>query len=324
MNGGADIATRIAHALGSDVRRSSPLAGSYGLSLDMVELADGRKLVAKHGRGPRPDHLIIEGKMLKRLEGEIPVPHVHLSEPDLLVMDYIPGSGGGGASAERHMAELLSAMHRKSQPYFGLAFDTTIGPLPQPNPIYLPLKRHRAAPPPGHSNSDGAGQEGERPDTLPRPVEGEGWIDFFRDQRLMFMARLAHERAGLPSDLLRRIEKFCEHLDAFIDEPSHPALLHGDIWGGNVIYSGGKVAAFIDPAIYYGHYEYDLAFMTMFGTAGRAFFSAYEALMPDFDLEGFMDVRRDVYLIYPHLTHVLICGLSYASGIESRLSRFGF
>ena len=318
-----DIASRIERALGSPVVRTAPLAGSYGLSLDVVELADGRKLVAKHGKGPRPDHLEIEGWMLRRLEGEIPVPHVHLSEPDLLVMDYIAGSGGSGASVERHMAELLAAMHGKRQPFFGLERDTTIGPLPQPNPIYS-VKRHRPAPPPAPPDSDSEGRKGERAVSPPRPVEGEGWIDFFRDQRLMFMARLAHERAGLSTSLLRRIEKFCEHLDEFITEPSHPALLHGDIWGGNVIAAGGKVAAFIDPATYYGHYEYDLAFMTMFGTAGRTFFSAYEALMPDFDLAGFMDVRRDVYLIYPHLTHVLICGLSYASGIESRLSRFGF
>ena len=283
-----DIATRIAEALGSEVRSVSPLAGSYRLSLDVVQLANGRKLVAKHGKGPRPDHLEIEGFMLRRLEGEIPVPHVYLSEPDLLVMDYIAGSGGGGASVERHMAELLAPMHRKRQPFFGLERDTTIGPLPQPNPQY------------------------------------DSWIAFFRDQRLLFMARLAHERAGLSGELLARIERFCEHLEEFIDEPSHPSLVHGDIWGGNVIASGGKVAAFIDPAIYYGHYEYDLAFMTMFGTAGRAFFDAYAALRPEFDLQGFMEVRRDVYLIYPHLTHVLICGLSYASGIDSRLRRFGF
>ena len=284
----SDIASRIERALGSPVVRTAPLAGSYGLSLDVVELADGRKLVAKHGKGPRPDHLEIEGWMLGRLEGEIPVPHVHLSEPDLLVMDYVAGSGGMGASVERHMAELLAALHGKRQPFFGLELDTTIGPLPQPNP------------------------------------KTDSWIDFFRDQRLMFMAHLAHERAGLSTGLLRRIERFCEHLDEFIDEPAHPALLHGDIWGGNVIAAGGRVAAFIDPAIYYGHPEYDLAFMTMFGTAGRPFFEAYAALRPEFDLDGFWQVRRDVYLIYPHLTHVLICGLSYASGIESRLSRFGF
>ena len=284
----ADIATRIGDALGSPVQRVAPLSGSYGLSLEVVELADGRKLVAKHGTGPRPGHLEIEGWMLKRLEGEIPVPHVHLVEDDLLVMDYIAGSGGMGASVERHMAELLSHMHGKRQPFFGLERDTTIGPLPQPNP------------------------------------QTDSWIDFFREHRLLFMARLTHERAGLPASLLRRIERFCERLDEFIDEPAHPALLHGDIWGGNVIASGGQVAAFIDPAIHYGHPEYDLAFMTMFGTAGKAFFDAYAALNPAFDATGFHEVRKDVYLIYPHLTHVLICGLSYASGIDSRLSRFGF
>ncbi len=288
MSAGNDMTARIAEALGSPVRHVSPLSGSYGLSLDMVELEDGRRLVAKHGRGPRPGHLEIEGWMLRRLEGEIPVPHVHLCEEDLLVMDYIAGSGGMGASVERHMAELLAAMHGKRQPFFGLERDTTIGPLPQPNP---------------------------RADT---------WADFFREHRLMFMARLAHERADLSLSLLRRIERFCDHLEDYIVEPTYPALLHGDIWGGNVIAAGGRVAAFIDPAIYYGHPEYDLAFMTMFGTAGRAFFEAYAALRPEFDAEGFFDVRRDVLLIYPHLTHVLICGLSYASGIDSRLNRLGF
>jgi len=283
-----DMTERIAEALGSPVRHVSSLSGSYGLSLDLVELEDGRRLVSKYGRGPRPGHLETEGWMLRRLEGEIPVPRVHLCEDDLLVMDYIAGSGGTGASVERHMAELLAAMHGRRQPFFGLERDTTIGPLPQPNP------------------------------------RTENWTDFFREHRLMFMARLAHERAGLPSSLLRRLERFCGHLEEYIVEPAHPSLLHGDIWGGNVIASGGRVAAFIDPAIYYGHPEYELAFMTMFGTAGRPFFEAYAALRPDFDAEGFFDVRKDIYLIYPHLTHVLICGLSYASGIDSRLHRLGF
>ena len=231
------------------------------------------------------------------------------------------------------MAELLSRMHGKSQPFFGLEFDTTIGPLPQPNPVYSPAnasedaleKSHRPAPPPGHPELSGRKGVRERQRAgLARDAAGRGWIDFFRDQRLMFMARLAHERAGLSTSLLTRIERFCAHLSDYIDEPAHPALLHGDIWGGNVIASGGRVAAFIDPAIYYGHPEYDLAFMTMFGTAGGAFFDAYAALRPEFDRRGFFDVRRDVYLIYPHLTHVLICGLSYASGIDSRLARLGF
>ncbi len=288
MRDGEGICARIERALGVRVGGMRPLSGSYGLSLEVAKLADGRKVVAKHGRGPRPDHLRIEGRMLQRLAGEIPVPKVHLCEDDLLVMDYIPGSGSLGASGERHMAHLLAAMHGRPRDHFGLKFDTTIGPLPQPN-------WRRAS-----------------------------WAEFFRDNRLMFMARLAHERAGLSASLLARIERLCAHLDEFITEPAHPSLLHGDIWGGNVIAAHGRVAAFIDPAIYHGHYEYDLAFMTMFGTAGAAFFDAYAELMDDFDRQGFFDVRRDVYLIYPHLTHVLICGLSYAAGIDSRLARLGF
>ena len=75
--------------------------------------------------------------------------------------------------------------------------------------------------------------------------------------------------------MLRRIERLAERLDDFLIEPAFPSLLHGDLWTGNVLTRSGRVAGFVDPAIYCGSPEIELAFATLFGTFGEAFFEAY-------------------------------------------------
>jgi fructosamine-3-kinase len=110
-------------------------------------------------------------------------------------------------------------------------------------------------------------------------------------------------------------------LGDYLTEPAHPSLLHGDLWTGNVLVKSGRIAGFVDPAIYFGHPEIELAFTTMFGTFGDVFFDAYEALSPL--APGFQDVRLDIYNLYPSLVHVRLFGSSYLGGIERTLSRLG-
>ena len=82
------------------------------------------------------------------------------------------------------------------------------------------------------------------------------------------------------------------------------------------------IAGFVDPAIYIAHPEIELAFTTMFNTFGRAFFEAYESLMP---LEpGFHEVRRELYNLYPTLVHVRLFGAGYLGPIDRTLRRLGY
>ena len=90
------------------------------------------------------------------------------------------------------------------------------------------------------------------------------------------MARAAEAEGALPAKLLIRLERLAERLPDYLTEPAHPSLLHGDLWTGNVLVRGDRVAGFVDPAIYYGHPEIELAFTTLFGTFGAAFFETYE------------------------------------------------
>jgi fructosamine-3-kinase len=277
-------------ALGVSVVEMGPLPVGFGLDGAVVRLADGRHLAVKareRGSSKRTG-LDLEAYMLGELArlSELPVPHVHHADRDLLVMDFIENDGGGiTASVERHAGELIARLHATPRKRFGYARDTLIGPLPQPNP------------------------------------EVSHWVPFFRDHRLLFMAAKAHREGSLPSPLYARIERLAERIDDYLLEPAFPSLLHGDLWTGNVLVRGGRIAGFVDPAIYCGHPEIELAFTTMFGTFGQAFFEAYEASMPL--APGFHGLRSSLYNLYPTLVHVRLFGSGYLAGIDRTLAKLG-
>jgi fructosamine-3-kinase len=281
------VKERLTTALGASVTALVPMPVGFGLAGFKVELADGRKLAVKARQDSGRVDLRLEGYMLCELASHsaLPVPAVHLAEPDLLVMDFIETDGGITPHVERHAAELIAALHAVPRPSFGYERDTLIGPLPQPNP------------------------------------QTDRWIPFFRDHRLLIMARAAQAEGKLPPKLLTRFERLAERLDSYLCEPRHPSLLHGDLWTGNVLVRGDRIAGFVDPAIYCGHPEIELAFTTMFGTFGRPFFEAYEALLP---LEpGFHELRSALYKLYPTLVHVRLFGSAYLPPIERTLAHLG-
>lgn len=139
---------------------------------------------------------------------------------------------------------------------------------------------------------------------------------------LLYMTNIARLSGNLSLEFYRRLEKFAENLEKFLIEPDAPSLIYGDMWGGNILALNGKIAGFVDPAIYYAHPEIELAFSTLFGTFGQAFFDAYQELRP---IEpGFFSERRDIYNLYPLLVHVRLFGGGYASQVDSILSRFSY
>jgi fructosamine-3-kinase len=87
-----------------------------------------------------------------------------------------------------------------------------------------------------------------------------------------------------------------------------PALLHGDLWSGNVISDEKGAPVWIDPAVYYGHREMDLAMMKLFGGFSEAVFSTYQEHFP---LEANWQERIPYHQLYPLLVHLNLFGSSY-------------
>ena len=136
------------------------------------------------------------------------------------------------------------------------------------------------------------------------------------------MAGEALAAGRLPKAAMARIEKFAGRLGDFLPADSRPSLIHGDLWTGNVLCRGGRVAGFVDPAIHYADAEVELAFATLFGTFGDAFFARYAQHRPL--RPGFFEERRELYNLYPLLVHVRLFGGHYVQGVERTLGRFGF
>lgn len=251
-------------------------------------VADGRgPFVAKIGDGV--SNLTIEARMLGDLGrlSALPVPTVWHAEPRLIVMERLPGSTGADESAQRHLAELLADLHGIEGPSFGYERSTLIGPLEQPN----------------------------EPDV--------SWARFFARQRIIQFAQLARSRGSLTSDGLDTAFRLADAIEAkpdrFTAPGERPALIHGDLWSGNILSKSGQVTGLIDPATYFADREIELAFMGLFGCVGRPFFERYHELRP---IEpGFFEQRKGMYRIYPLLVHATLFGGGYGRQAIDAMNR---
>jgi fructosamine-3-kinase len=137
---------------------------------------------------------------------------------------------------------------------------------------------------------------------------GEHWPDFWAARRL-----LPHV-PDLPFELGRRVESLAVRIAYRLPPRPAATLLHGDLWGGNVLISRGRVSGFIDPACYYGHAEVDLAMLRLFDKPDAAFDDAYGPLDA-----GYRD-RLPVYQLWPALVHLRLFGDRYRPLVERLLS----
>jgi len=274
--------------LGRRVRRLFPLGGGCLFDVRAADLDDGRRVVVKAGAGGLAGQLALEARMLADLGAAgVAVPEVLEVDDDRLVMSWIDHDGGGLDRAGRDaLADQLALLHARPQTGFGYDYDTVIGSLPQPNPA--------------------------------EPT----WCAFFRAHRLLGPAAWAREEGLLDAGLHRRLEALAARLDELIVEPPHPELLHGDLWAGNVLARGGRPVAWIDPAVYRGHGEIELAFARLFGPFDRRAVQRYAERRPL--APGFEPTRSAIYQLYHLLNHLRLFGRGYLGAIAGRLDTVGF
>ncbi len=139
----------------------------------------------------------------------------------------------------------------------------------------------------------------------------DSWPSFWAERRLL--VHCAH----LAPALARRVEALAADLTGRLPAQPQRALLHGDLWSGNVLCAKGRVSALIDPACYYGHTEVDIAMLGLFGQPTRAFFETYGALEPGHE------ERLTLYRLWPALVHLRLFGCGYRPLVERLLSEAG-
>lgn len=204
-----------------------------------------------------------------------------------LVLNYIELSPLRGQGANL-FGQQLAQLHRQPQAFFGWQRDNTIGSTLQYN-------RRR-----------------------------DDWVGFWQQQRLGKQLQLAAGN-GYTGTLQSRGEKLLTQVGSFFsDYQPQPALLHGDLWGGNAAADADGNPVMFDPACYYGDREADLAMTELFGGFGRDFYAAYQIEYP---LDVGYKTRKTLYNLYHILNHLNLFGrgyLSQANGmIEQLLAELG-
>ncbi|MFC3050403.1 fructosamine kinase family protein [Kordiimonas pumila] len=288
---GSPILNKLEKALGSRIVKSRALPGGDIADVSLLTLENGTAVVAKRPRVDQPDTTAVEAMSLKYLakKSAFPVPTVLYQTANLLILDYIPYKGvesriDAAKSVAGHVAALHTVRPKGNRPYYGFTQDTFIGPLPQIN------------------------------------TPQQNWCTFFAENRLLAMAQSCLNTHRIDSKLMKRLEKLAAKLPDFLPATPDSSLLHGDLWAGNMLIDGAHVAAFIDPAVSYGHREMDIAFIQLMGGLDTAFMAAYNTLYP---LEAGYEQRLPLYQLWPLLVHVRLFGGTYAADVKAILDAAG-
>jgi fructosamine-3-kinase len=198
-----------------------------------------------------------------------------------LILEYVEEGRPIGNSWEL-FGRQLATLHLQTNESFGLDHDNYIGSLDQMN------------------------------------GKMENWTEFFISNRLKPLIRKAKGRNLLGSKHLKAFESLFSRLPELIPREA-PSLLHGDLWSGNLMFDKLGEPVFIDPAVYFGHREVDIAMTRMFGGFNESFLVTYNEILP---LEKGWEERIELHNLYPTLVHLVLFGSSYLSGIERTLRRF--
>jgi fructosamine-3-kinase len=210
-----------------------------------------------------------------RLPAVIAVADIDAPE-QFLVLEHIASSSKSPDHDER-LGRGLAALHRASPGTFGLDHDNFIATLAQTN----------------------------------RPADH--WASFYASQRLEPMLRLAVDAGHATSGLRRAVGDVIARINLLTGPTEPPARLHGDLWGGNAIVDELGHPCLIDPAVYAGHREVDLAMMRLFGGFAARVFDAYTEAFP---LAVGHQRRVPLYQLYPLLVHVNLFGRAYVTRAE--------
>jgi fructosamine-3-kinase len=278
---GRKLEEAVARVTGSAVRSSRAVSGGDINSAHEMTLTDGRVVFVKSNSVADPTMFAAEARGLAWLAQAraLRVPEVLAVGETFLVLEAIAPARRRPDFDER-LGRNLAALHRFGAPGFGLDHDNFIGRLPQSN------------------------------------TPAASWPDFYRSRRLEPQLRMARD-AGLSSSAMARgFDRLFAVLDERVGPAEPPARLHGDLWGGNVIVDRNGAGCLIDPAVYGGHREIDLAMMRLFGGFGHHVFAAYEEAWP---LSPGSEERVPLYQLYFLMVHVNLFGGPYVAQAERAL-----
>jgi len=254
----------------------------------LLKTTAGKYFIKYNSAATFPEMFVKEAAGLTKLAdtNTIGVPEViatgESGENAFLLLQYIE-SGTPGPDFWNEFGSKLADLHRNTSGFFGLEHDNYIGSLTQSN------------------------------------IQQNDFFSFFISQRIEPQLKAAREKGAFSHNDVQYFDSLFKSLQNIIPVQK-PALLHGDLWSGNfMVTANGSSACLIDPAVYYGHREADIAMTLLFGGFHSDFYRAYNQYLP---LEIGWRKRVDIFNLYPLLVHVNLFGGGYTRQVLQIIRQF--
>lgn len=252
-----------------------PLGGGCIGNASRVTVENGNQYFVKQYDNKKMHHTEANGLNELKTANAIRIPRVVKVNDAILVLEYIE-TGEKNSGFYEKFGRQFADLHKTKGSRFGYIEDNFIGSTEQ---INIP--------------------------------QNESWTEFYFENRLMYQFRLAEKNGYSSSELkagIKYLEKNIENILSGSEEK--PSLLHGDLWGGNYIVDKKGNPCLIDPAVYFGHREADLAMTKLFGGFSSEFYSAYNE---EYTLAEGWEYRENLYKLYHILNHLNLFGSGYLS-----------
>jgi fructosamine-3-kinase len=232
-----DLQSALETSIGA-IRSITPVGGGDINEAARVETHNARFFV-KWNFHPRPRLFETEARGLNLLAAAaaLRVPRVVavIDQPAALVLEWIDLGSNKTAAAEA-LGRGLALQHRSTAQTYGLDHDNYIGSTPQRN------------------------------------TPASSWIEFYRDRRLGAQRSLAQRNGHLSPDRARRLDQVLDRLDpgstTAVDATARRSV-------GRQLSDRCQKSVLIDPAVYFGDHEAEIAFTELFGGFGARFYAAY-------------------------------------------------
>ncbi|MBI04253.1 MAG: hypothetical protein CMI96_00370 [Pelagibacteraceae bacterium] len=209
-------------------------------------------------------------------------PKVKYFNNKILIIEYIKHNKKISNLKKSNFLDILIKLHKKKSKKFGFVFDTQIGGMKQPND------------------------------------QTANWVDFFCKNRLINVYDAICKNDPMPKEINTKIESLIKNINNYIPKNVTPSLLHGDMWEGNILFNNNKVIGLIDPGIFFGHNEMELAYLRFFNFINKKFVNDYNNFIK-IDTEYYL--YEPVYQLYYALLNVHLWSYKYVKNTYKLLNQ---
>ena len=285
-----DLKSRLEKILSEPIKSTSSVPGGCIADSRKLLLESGKVFFLKQLRGSGSGAFDAEERGLEELRksGTVNVPEVVCKGLDFLLLQWIETGYSRSSSSMEMLGRQFAELHRYRGKKFGFFDDNLLGDSPQSN--------------------------------KPSKEGSLNWSVFYAENRLEFQTSLAVKKGYATPEMRNLMENLIKKVpDLISGTEEEPSLLHGDLWSGNYLIDARGIPWLIDPAVYYGHREADLAMTSLFGGFSNTFYSAYKSAYPI--ASGYVE-REPLYQLYHLLNHLNLFGTGYYGQVISILRRY--